>query len=139
MIIALVTLLTAVLAISVDRQAESSQSALPSEVPQIDAGLGPCSVEFMLRQPNEKPAGNAKITVRIAYGFMGVRKLDLEVPTNSDGKARFTGLPDNLKHGLFFHASQGDLEGTGFVDPAKNCKAQHTIVLSHKPAEKENP
>lgn len=120
-------------------QVASSQSPPSNEIPQIDAGLGPCWVEFMVEQPNEKPAQNAKITVHITYGFMGFHKLDLEAPTNREGKARFTGLPDKLKRGLLFRALEGDLEGTGFIDPAKNCRAQHTIALSRKTTEPQNP
>src|SRR6266550_2496219 len=56
----------------------------------------------------DAPVYAAKIKVHIAYGFMSAHKLDLEVGTNSDGKARFTGLPDHLKRGLFFEASEGD-------------------------------
>ena len=74
----------------------------------------------------------AKISVHIAYGFMNVRKLDLEVSTNADGKARFTGLPDRLKHGLYFRASEGDRSGEAFDDPANTCKAQFTIALRKK-------
>jgi hypothetical protein len=57
------------------------------------------------------------------------RKLDLELGTNIDGKARFTGLPDRLKHGLYFHASEGDRAGDAFDDPANTCKGQFTITL----------
>ena len=74
--------------------------------------------------------------VRIAYGFMSVRKLDLETSTNSEGKVRFEGLPGNLKRALFFRASKDKLEGTAFYDAAKNCAAQHTIVMVPK---KEEP
>jgi hypothetical protein len=60
---------------------------------------------------------------------MNLHKLDLEVGSNAAGKARFTGLPDKTKQGLFFRASQGDREGSAFDDPAKTCKADLTIVL----------
>jgi hypothetical protein len=60
---------------------------------------------------------------------MSTRKLDLEVSTNVDGKARFTGLPDRVKHGLFFEASEGDRTGDAFDDPSKTCQAQFSITL----------
>jgi len=64
---------------------------------------------------------------------MYARKLDLEVGTNADGKARFTGMPDRVKHGLFYQASEGDRTADAFDDPATNCKAQFTLALRKKP------
>jgi hypothetical protein len=58
-----------------------------------------------------------------------MHKLDLEVGTNVDGKARFTGLPNRIKNGLFFEASEGDRTGNAFDDVSKTCQAQFTIVL----------
>ncbi len=64
---------------------------------------------------------------------MSAHKLDLEVGTNADGKARFTGLPSRLKRGMFFEASLGDRNAEAFDDPAVNCKAQFTLALRKKP------
>ena len=101
----------------------------PKAVPVIDGGIGPCSADFTVVDPAGAPVYAAKVKVHIAYGFMNVRKLDLELGTNIDGKARFTGLPDRLKHGVYFHASEGDRAGEAFDDPANTCKAQFTITL----------
>jgi hypothetical protein len=105
----------------------------PKSVPVIDGGLGPCSADFTITDATGAPIYAAKINVHIAYGFMSARKLDLEVGTNADGKARFIGLPDRLKHGLYFYASEGDRAGESFDDPAITCKAQFTVVLRKKP------
>jgi hypothetical protein len=105
----------------------------PKDVPVIDGGIGPCSVDFTITDEAGAPVYAAKIKVRIAYGFMYARKLDLEVGTNADGKARFAGLPDRVKHGLFFEASEGDRTADAFDDPATNCKAQFTLALRKKP------
>jgi hypothetical protein len=107
--------------------------AAPKEqqpVPSIDGALGPCSVEFTVKNADQTPAPGAKIHVHIAYGFLGVRRLDLEVTTNTEGKARFEGLPSNLKKGLLFDATKGNREGTAFFDPGKSCEGQHTLVLA---------
>ncbi len=98
----------------------------------IDGGIGPCSADFTVNDSNGAPVYDAKIRVHIPYRFMNLHKLDLEVGSNAAGKARFTGLPDRTKQGLFFHASQGDREGSAFDDPAKTCKADLTIVLEKK-------
>ena len=114
----------------------SSQTTAPADsktVPVIDGGIGPCSADFTVTDAAGAPVYAAKIKVHIAYGFMSVRKLDLEVGTNADGKARFTGLPDRLKHGLYFEASEGDRVGQAFDDPASTCKTQFTVTLRKKP------
>jgi hypothetical protein len=100
-----------------------------AKVAVVDGSLGPCSAEFKVTDTAGKPAQDAKISVRIAYGFMSLHKLDLEVTTNSEGKARFEGLPSTVKRPLEFRAVQGKLEGVAVDDPAKTCKAQHDLVL----------
>ena len=105
----------------------------PKTVPVIDGSIGPCSAEFTVTDTTQAPVYAAKISVHIAYGFMYLHKLDLEVGTNASGKARFTGLPDRTKQGLFFRASESGREGSAFVDPAKTCNATLTIVLEKKP------
>jgi len=137
--LAFCVLSSALLTLPAYGQAFGAQAAPAHQVPVIDGELGPCSVEFTVTDTATKPVGDAKVTVHIAYGFMGVRKLDLEASTNSDGKARFTGLPNNLKRGLYFRASQADRYGSAFYDPAKNCKAEHTIVLNQDGTGKQAP
>ena len=101
-------------------------------VPVIDGGVGPCTADFTITDSAGAPVYAAKISVHIAYGFVSARKLDLEVSTNVDGKARFTGLPDRIKHGLYFKASEGDRAAEAFDDPANTCKAQFTTTLLKK-------
>ena len=101
-------------------------------VPVIDGAVGPCSADFTVTDSSSAPVYDAKIRVHIAYRFMNMHKLDLEVGTNADGKARFEGLPDRLKRGLYFYATQGDRSGEAFDDPANTCKAQFTVVLEKK-------
>jgi hypothetical protein len=112
--------------------------AIPAQpVPAVDGALGPCSVEFTTKDGNGNIIGGATLRLHLAYGFAGVRRLDLEVTTNTDGKAKFTGLPDNLKKGLFFRGFKDDREGTAFYEPKKNCQGQHTMVLEKKPTQSE--
>jgi len=112
--------------------AQNTASVDPKTVPVIDGGIGSCSVDFTVTDAAAAPVYNAKISVRVAYGFMYLHKLDLEVGTNADGKARFTGLPERTKQGLFFRASEGNRESSAFNDPAKTCKAELTIQLLKK-------
>jgi hypothetical protein len=107
----------------------ASQTPDPHSIPSVDAGLGTCSADFTITDTNNKPVYAAKVKVRISYGLFSARKLDLEVGTNVDGKARFTGLPASLRKGMFFEASEGDRTGNAFDDPEKTCKAQFAITL----------
>lgn len=113
-------------------QTAGAPSVDPKSIPVIDGGIGPCSTDFTITDAAGAPVYAAKIKVHIAYRFLNAHKLDLEVGTNADGKARFTGLPDRLKRGLHFEASEGDRTGEAFDDPAATCKAQFTIALQKK-------
>jgi hypothetical protein len=105
----------------------------PKTVAEVDAGLGPCTADFIITDEDGKPVYAANIRVHITYGFMNLHKFDLQVGTNADGKARFIGLPETSKQGFFFRASEGDREGSAFDNPAKTCKTQFTIALRKKP------
>src|SRR5215472_19137300 len=104
-----------------------AQNPDPRSIPVVDGGIGPCTADFTITGADNKPVYLAKIKVHIAYGFMSVRKLDLEVSTNVDGKARFTGIPNRLKHPLTFEASEGDREAEVTKDPSATCQAQFAM------------
>ncbi len=118
---------------SISAPAQNPAPVDPKTIPVIDGGIGPCSADFTVNDSNGAPVYDAKIQVHIAYRFMNLHKLDLEVGTNAAGKARFTGLPDKTKQGLFFSVSKENREGSAFDDPAKTCKAEFTITLQKKP------
>jgi len=112
--------------------AQTQQTPDPHQVPVMDGDAGPCSIAFTVTDAKGAPVYDARIRVHIAYGFAGVRRLDLEAATNVDGKTQFKGLPEKVKGGtLMFRASQGKREGSAIYDPAKNCSGQQSsIVLS---------
>ena len=112
--------------------AHAQQTPDPHQVPVMDGDAGPCSITFTVTDVKGAPVYYARIRVHIAYGFAGVRRLDLEAATNVDGKTQFKGLPEKVKGGtLMFRASQGKREGSAIYDPAKNCSGQQSsIVLS---------
>lgn len=113
----------------------SSQS---NQVPVMNGGAGPCSVELTISDNDAKPVYAATVRVHVTYGFGGIRKLDLEAGTNADGKLKFTGLPARVhRPPLAFHISKGDLTGLATVDPATECEAKRGITVSKKPADDE--
>ena len=63
----------------------------------IKAGLGSCAADFAVKDADGKPVYSATIHVRVRYGFMNLKRMDLEVSTGSDGKARVEGLPAKAK------------------------------------------
>jgi len=127
------------LAGAAEAQTANPQAANPHAIPSIDGGIGSCSVVFTVTDGKGAPLYNAKVRVHIAYGFLGAHKLDLEVGTNTDGKARFDGLPSRVKQALHFLGSKGDLEGGAFYDPNHDCQAKHDIVLLKQPSGENQP
>jgi hypothetical protein len=114
-------------------QQQNSNSSSPDAsqlTPVMDGGAGPCSLVLTVSQDG-KPAVAAHVKVHIAYGFGGVRKLDLDAYTGNDGKLKFTGLPARVKRPpLEFHASKDKLVGTATYDPESECHEKLDIVLS---------
>jgi hypothetical protein len=102
-------------------------------VPSIDAGLGPCTVDFTVTDAGQNPIYDAKITVRIKYGFLGLRRIDLEIGTNSNGRARFTRLPEKArKPPLEFVVHYHNRTETVLYWPAVDCHKEYTVKLSPK-------
>ena len=77
----------------------SQQPAEPPklELPILKAGLGTCSADFTVNDVDGKPVYLAVIHVKIRYGAMSVKRMDLEVSTNAEGKARVEGLPEKAR------------------------------------------
>ena len=130
--LAIFRLALAFLAVSAALSQTSTPATDPHAIPTMDGGIGLCSADLTITDSAGTPLYAAQVKVHIAYGFLNVRKLDLEQGTNIDGKARFIGLPDRIKHGLYFRASEGNRTGEAFDDPASTCKAQFTIALREK-------
>ncbi len=77
-----------------------------------------------------KPIYNAKVNVAIKSGFLNRKKTELEVGTNSDGKARVTGLPNLPKKPLEFQIKSGTVFKAITDDPSTNCTAVYEVTLS---------
>jgi hypothetical protein len=116
---------------SAARPSSDTTAAAQEKVPVMDGGAGPCSLELTVTNSEAKPVYAAIIKVHIAYGFAGIRRLDLEAGTNSDGKVKFTGLPARVhRPPLEFNASKDDLSGTATYDPSAECQAKRDITLA---------
>jgi hypothetical protein len=104
--------------------------AAVKEMPVMDGGAGPCSLELKATTPDGKPVYDATIKVHIAYGFLGFRRVDLQAGTNIDGRVKFIGLPSRVRRPpLEFLASKDQLVGAVTYDPEEECQAKHDLVL----------
>ena len=105
------------------------QEAAPKpELSVITAKLGTCSADFTVKDADGKAVYAAMIHVRIRYGFMGVKRMDLEVGTNSDGKARVEGLPSD-KRPLVYDITKADKKAAANQDLTTNCKGTYDVSL----------
>ena len=102
----------------------------PADVPSVSGGMGPCTADFTVVDASNKPVFDAKIHVAVKFGFMSKRDTDLQIGTDSDGKARFEGLPQKLKKPpMEFTIRNGDLSKSVTNDPAADCHPTFAVTL----------
>lgn len=115
-------------------QSQNSSDKKSGNMAVVDGGAGPCSIELTVLGPDTKPVYNASVKVHVSYGFGGFHRLDLQAGTNTDGKAKFTGLPTRVhRPPLEVDATKDDLSGTITFDPATQCQATQPITLQKTP------
>ena len=108
-------------------QQPAASTAAP-ELAVISARVGTCAADFTVRDANGMPVYAATIHVRIRYGFMSLKRMDLEVGTNSDGKARIEGLPARAKP-LAYDISKADKKAVVAQDLSGACHATYSVSL----------
>jgi hypothetical protein len=123
---AIVLILFAAAGVSAGAQAGTN------EVPVIDAGMGACTADITVMDSGHHAIYKANISTRIRSGFGGLKKLDLEVGTNVDGRARFTGLPERPRDLLQFTADYQGRSNTVLLDSRKDCHAALNVFLPDK-------
>ena len=106
----------------------AQQPAQPPDLTVISARLGPCASDFTVTAADGTPVYAAIVHVRIRYGFMSLKRMDLEVGTGSDGRARVEGLPEKAKP-LTYDIAKGDLKATVEQNLATSCTATHAVTL----------
>lgn len=110
------------------RPAFSAPPQVPP-VPVVNAGLGPCSADFTVKDGENKPIYGATISVNFRYGFLNLHKESLEAYTNPDGKARFEGFPNYVKNNLAFRLHYRGRQKTVLDDPSVTCQAVEPVIL----------
>ena len=96
---------------------------------EISADLGSCSALLIVTGADSKPVYGAKISTRIHYGLLGVKRLDLEAITGFQGRVKITHLPEELKKPVYIHISKGDLDETVEFKPDERCHATFNVQL----------
>jgi len=118
----------ALAAVALSQQPAQPPAQSSPDLAVISGRLGPCSADFTVTDAAGKPIYAAIVHVRIRYGFMNVKRMDLEVGTNSEGKARVEGLPEKARP-LSYDITKDMLKGSAQQDLAMNCKAAYTVAL----------
>lgn len=106
---------------------QTTDTAKP-ELAVISARLGTCAADFTVTDADGKPVYAATIHVRLRYGFMGIKRMDLEVGTGSDGKARVEGLPSATRP-LVYDISKADKKTTVEQNLTTSCQATYPVSL----------
>ena len=107
--------------------AQSGETAVAPT--QISADLGACSALITVTGADSKPVYNAKVSTRIRYGMMGVKKLDLETFTSAAGQVKITSLPEVPKKPVFIYISKDDKLEIVEFKPDVHCRATFDVVL----------
>ncbi len=101
----------------------------PADVPVLQAKLGGmCSAAFLVTDAAGAPIYNALIHVRIRYGVMGIKRADLEVGTDSAGKARIQGLPNKARP-MTYDVQEGARKATVQQNVADTCEGTFAVTL----------
>lgn len=108
--------------------AQQPAAAPKPQVTVLKAGIDQCSADFTVKDADGKPVYGATIHVRVRYGFLGVKRADLEVGTNSDGKARIEGLPKKARP-LFYEIKHGNRTAEVEQKVEDACEANFDVSL----------
>ena len=118
----------AMVALAVVLMQQPAAEAPRQDLAVISARLGNCAADFVVKDAEGQPVYAAIVHVRIRYGFLGIKRMDLEVGTDSAGLARVEGLPDRVKP-LTFDVQKGDTEATVEQTHLSPCQATYEVSL----------
>jgi hypothetical protein len=107
--------------------AQSGTAAVPPT--EISAELGTCSALINVTGADSKPVFSAKVTTRVHYGVMGLKKLDLETYTSANGQAQIVKLPEVPKKPIYIYISKDDKLETVEFKPDVHCRATYDVQL----------
>jgi hypothetical protein len=106
--------------------AQSGATVPPTE---ISADMGTCSALITVTGTDSKPIFNAKVSTRIKYGMMGVKKLELETFTSANGQVKIVKLPEVPKKPIYIYITKDDKWANVEFQPDVHCQANFDVVL----------
>jgi hypothetical protein len=107
--------------------AQNAGAAVPPT--EISADLGTCSALITVTGADSKPIYNAKVSTRVRYGMMGVKKLDLETFTSAGGQVKIVGLPEVPKKPVYIYITKDEMMETVEFKPDVRCHAMYDVHL----------
>jgi hypothetical protein len=107
--------------------AQNAAAAVPPT--EISADLGTCSALITVTGADSKPIYSAKVSTRIRYGMMGVKKLDLETFTSAGGQVKIVGLPEVPKKPVYLYITKDEMMETVEFKPDVRCHATFDVRL----------
>lgn len=113
-------------AVAIFAQSQGTGAASDS-MAEVSADRGPCAAEFHVTDLSGKPIYNATIKTTVRWGLG--HKIELQVSTNADGRARVVRLPAESKRPLQFEVSYQDQTVSYGIDPATACQAKRDVPL----------
>jgi hypothetical protein len=128
----LCTILAAIPVMAQDQDARDVKEILEIPVAVVDGHLGRCTADFTVTDNRQVPIYDAKIDVTLRYGFLGLRKMSLQVGTNSEGKAGVAGLPDQPNKTFRFEVTSGKMSKTVVMNTSDRCNAEFDVVLEEE-------
>lgn len=106
----------------------AQERAAKSDLSVISARLGSCAADFTVTDAGGAPVYAATVHVRIRYGFMSLKRMDLEVGTDSSGKARVEGLPEKARP-LTYDVTKDNLKTMVEQDLSTTCRGTYPVTL----------
>lgn len=94
----------------------------------VDAGIGNCSTDIAVKDAAGQPIAGATVQMRIRYGLMGLRQMELAVGTGADGHARIHGLPESAALLLFDIGKAGHSTQLN-QDLSRACRGRYAVTL----------
>jgi hypothetical protein len=127
--LSLTALLLLNLVVFCPRSGNAQGAAVAVTPTEISADLGTCSALITVTGIDLKPTYGAKITTRVRYGLLGVKKLDLEAYTGVDGQLKITNLPEALKKPMYIYINKEDKQEIVEFKPDVHCRATFNVQL----------
>lgn len=121
-------MMTAALTLALTMAGPQAPDPPKPDLATISARLGMCTADFTVTGADGAPIYAATVQVRLRYGFMGLKRMDLEVGTNSEGKARVEGLPLGGRR-LAYTVTKDPRKTTVEQDLTTNCHAMFAVAL----------